>query len=129
MADDRFENGMVMRKRVLGADHVARSQANATEFDADFQTFITENVWGSVWTRPGLDMKSRHILTIGMLAALGRTEELAIHIRGAANTGITRSELKELFLQVAAYAGAPAANTAFATARKIFQEMENKGEQ
>src|SRR5204863_8712519 len=68
MADDRLENGMAMRKRVLGADHVARSQANATEFDADFQKFITDNVWGSVWMSPGLDIKSRHILTIGMLA-------------------------------------------------------------
>lgn len=117
---------MTVRKSVLGAEHVARAEANKTELDADFQQFITESVWGDVWSRPGLDLRIRQMITMAMLAALGRHEELAAHIRATRHTGVTRDEVKEIFLQVAVYAGAPAANSAFALAKRVYQEMENK---
>src|SRR5688572_13042704 len=100
MSDDRFELGLEQRIAVLGSDHVARAEANATEFDADFQRFITEYVWGSIWSRPGLDQKTRHMLTIAMLACMNRTEELALHIRSTKQTGISASELREVLMQV-----------------------------
>ena len=114
MTDDRFKKGMEVRKSVLGEDHIERAEANKTDFDADFQRFITETAWGSVWVRPGLETKTRQLLTIAMLAALGRHEELALHVRATRNTGISRSEVKEALMQVAVYAGVPAANSAFA---------------
>src|SRR5437773_2734100 len=115
---------MAIRKSVLGADHVARAEANKTEFDADFQRIITEGAWGTIWTRPGLDKKTRHMLTIAMLAVLGKQDELAMHIRATRNTGVTPEEVKEIFLQVLAYGGAPAANSAFAIAKRVYKEME-----
>ena len=124
MTDDRFKNGMEVRKSVLGEDHVERAEANKTDFDADFQRFITETAWGSVWVRPGLEIKTRHLLTIAMLAALGRHEELALHVRATRNTGISRSEVKEALMQVAVYAGVPAANSAFAVAKQVYAEMD-----
>jgi 4-carboxymuconolactone decarboxylase len=124
MTDDRFKNGMEVRKSVLGEDHVERAEANKTDFDADFQRFITETAWGSVWVRPGLEIKTRHLLTIAMLAALGRHEELALHVRATRNTGISRSEVKEALMQVAVYAGVPAANSAFTVAKRVFDEMD-----
>ncbi len=127
MPDDRYEKGMEVRKAVLGAAHVERSQANATEFDIDFQRYITETAWGNVWARPGLDRKTRHMLTIAILAALGKENELALHLRATRNTGVTPDEIKEIFLQVAVYAGVPAANTAFAIAKKVFSELGEKG--
>jgi len=126
LSDDQFEKGMAMRKTVLGADYVARAEANKTEFDADWQQYATENAWGAVWTRPGLDKKIRSMLTIAMLAALGRQEELALHIRATRNTGVTQDEVKEVLLQVAVYAGAPAANSAFAIAKRVYKEMETE---
>ena len=126
MSDDQFEKGMAVRKTVLGADYVARAEANKTEFDADWQQYATENAWGAVWTRPGLDKKIRSMLTIAMLAALGRQEELALHIRATRNTGVTQDEVKEVLLQVAVYAGAPAANSAFAIAKRVYKEMETE---
>jgi 4-carboxymuconolactone decarboxylase len=124
MAGDGFEDGMAVRKTVLGTDYVARAEANKTDFDADFQRFITEHAWGAVWTRPGLELKTRHMLTIAMLAATGRIEELSIHIRASRNTGITQTELKEIFLQAAVYAGVPAANSAFAAAKRVLHELD-----
>ena len=126
MSDDQFDQGMAVRKAVLGADYVARAEANKTEFDADWQRYATENAWGAVWTRPGLEKRIRSMLTIAMLASLGRTEELALHIRATRNTGVTQEEVKEVLLQVAVYAGAPAANSAFAVAKKTYQEMEEE---
>ena len=126
MSDDSFERGMAVRKAVLGADYVARAEANKTDFDADWQRYATENAWGAVWTRPGLERKTRSMLTIAMLAALGRTEELALHVRASKNTGVTKDEVKEVLLQVAVYAGAPAANSAFAVAKRTYQEMEKE---
>jgi 4-carboxymuconolactone decarboxylase len=126
LSDDRFEKGMAMRKSVLGADHVARAEANKTEFDADYQRFITESAWGSIWTRPGLDKRTRHLLTIAMLTALGKHEELAMHIRATRNTGVTPEEVREVFLQAAIYAGVPAANSAFAIAKRVYKELESE---
>ncbi len=126
MSDDRFEKGMAMRTAVLGADHVARAEANKTEFDADYQRYITENAWGTIWTRPGLDKKTRHMLTIAMLAALGRHDELAMHIRATRNTGVTAAEVREVLLHVSVYAGVPAANSAFAVAKRIYQELDSE---
>ena len=127
MSDDLFEKGMAVRKSVLGAEYVARAEAAKTEFDSDWQRYVTENAWAAVWTRPGLEKRIRSMLTIAMLASLGRHEELAAHIRATRNTGATRDEVKEVLLQVAVYAGAPAANSAFAIAKRVYKEMESEG--
>lgn len=124
LSDDRFDKGMALRKSVLGAEHVDRAEAGKTEFDADYQRYITENAWGTIWTRPGLDKKTRHMLTIAMLAALGKHDELAMHIRATRNTGVTPEELREVLLHVSVYAGVPAANSAFAIAKRVYKESE-----
>jgi 4-carboxymuconolactone decarboxylase len=129
MSDQKFEQGMTIRREVLGNHHVDRAEANKTPFDADFQHFITETAWGSVWARPNLDRKTRHLLTIAMLAALGKENELAMHIRATENTGVTPEEVKEVFHQVAIYAGVPAANSAFAIAKKVYAEFGDFAEQ
>jgi 4-carboxymuconolactone decarboxylase len=115
--ESRYDVGARVRREVLGDAHVDRAQARQTSFDADFQRLITEAAWGSVWARPGLDRRTRSLITIGILAALGRAEELMLHIRASANTGATPDELAEALLHVAIYAGVPAANTAFAIAK------------
>jgi 4-carboxymuconolactone decarboxylase len=122
MSDEKYEQGMVIRRAVLGDEHVDRAEANKTPFDADFQRFITETAWGAVWSRPGLDIRTRHLLTIALLAALGKEHELAMHLRATANTGVSPEEVKEVLLQVAIYAGVPAANTAIAIAKSVFGE-------
>ena len=127
MPGEKYEKGMQIRKSVLGEDYVKRAEANKSEFDADFQRLITEVAWGSIWSRPGLNRKTRHLLTIAMLATLGNHEELAMHIRATRNTGVTREEVKEVLLQVAVYAGIPAANAAVAIAKQVFGEMDEKG--
>ena len=127
MADELFEKGMAVRKAVLGGEYVARAEANKTEFDADWQRYVSEHAWGAVWARPGLEKNIRSMLTIAMLAALGRAEELGAHIRATRNTGVTREELKEVLLQVAVYAGAPAANSAFAVAKRVYKEIDSEG--
>jgi 4-carboxymuconolactone decarboxylase len=123
MADEKFEQGMKLRREVMGDRYVDQAEANKTSFDAEFQRFITETAWGSVWARPTLERKTRHLLTLAMLAALGKENELATHIRATKNTGVTPEELKEVFHQVAIYAGVPAANTAFAIAKKVYAEL------
>ena len=125
MSDEKYVKGMQIRKTVLGEAHVERAEANKSEFDADFQRFITEAAWGSVWSRPGLNRKTRHLLTIAMLATLGNHEELAMHIRATRNTGVTREEVKEVLLQVAVYAGIPAANAAVAIAKRVYEETNH----
>jgi 4-carboxymuconolactone decarboxylase len=117
MTDDRYETGQRVRRQVLGDAHVDRAQARQTAFDADFQRYITESAWGAVWSRPGLDVRTRSLLTIAILAALGREHELALHLRATRNTGVTQDEIAEAFLHVAVYAGVPAANSAFAIAK------------
>ena len=115
---------MRVRRAVLGEEHVNRAEANKSDFDADFQRLITETAWGSVWARPGLSKKTRHLLTIAMLASLGNHEELAMHIRATRNTGVAKEEVREVLMQVAVYAGIPAANAAFAVARRAFAEID-----
>ena len=127
MPDEMYKKGMQIRKSVLGEEHVERAEANKSDFDADFQRLITEAAWGSVWARPGLDRKTRHLLTIAMLATLGSYEELAMHIRATRNTGVTREDVKEVLLQVAVYAGIPAANAAIAIAKRVYGELDEKG--
>jgi 4-carboxymuconolactone decarboxylase len=127
LSNDRYDQGMAMRKSVLGAEHVARAEANKTDFDTDFQRIITEGAWGTIWTRPGIDKKTRHLLTLAIIAALGKHDELAMHIRATRNTGVTQEEVKEVFLQVLVYAGAPAANSAFGIAKRVYKELENEG--
>lgn len=118
------EGGLAVRKSVLGEAHVARAQANVTPLDAAFQEWITANVWGGVWTRPGLTRHQRSMLTLAMMAALGRHEEFELHVRATRNTGVTAEELSEILLQVGAYAGVPAANSALKIAKRILSEEQ-----
>jgi 4-carboxymuconolactone decarboxylase len=119
MADPtRHEAGMKMRRRVLGDRHVDNAMARTTGFDADFQTFITEGAWGTLWSRPGLSLRERSMITLALLAALGHGEELAMHVRATINTGATPDDIKEALLHVAVYAGVPAANRAFKVAKQ-----------
>jgi 3-oxoadipate enol-lactonase/4-carboxymuconolactone decarboxylase len=122
IADD-YESGMAVRKQVLGEAHVARAQANITDLDRDFQAFITRTAWGGIWTRPGLDRRTRSMLTIAMMASLGYEEELKLHLRASKNTGATPADIAEVLMQVAVYAGVPAANSAFRMAKEIFREI------
>ncbi len=124
METERYERGRQVRREVLGEAYVDRAEANQTALDADFQRYITETVWGDVWTRPGLDRKTRHTLTLALLAALGREHELTAHLRATRQTGVTVDDLKEIFLQVAVYAGVPAANSAMAIAKRVLAERE-----
>jgi 4-carboxymuconolactone decarboxylase len=126
---DLYDRGMAVRRSVLGDAHVDRSLERATEFDADFQEFITKTAWGQIWTRPGLDIRTRSMLTIAMLAALGKDGELKLHIRATRNTGVTRDEVKEILMQAAVYAGVPAGNHAMALARAVFAEMDEEDAQ
>jgi 3-oxoadipate enol-lactonase/4-carboxymuconolactone decarboxylase len=114
--------GMAIRKATLGEAHVARAQQSVTPFDAAFQAWITANVWGGVWTRPGLPRHTRSLLTLAMMAALGRHEEFELHVRATRNTGVTPEEISEVLLQVGAYAGVPAANSAIKIAKRILAE-------
>jgi 4-carboxymuconolactone decarboxylase len=126
MPDDKLERGMLVRRAVLGEEHVDRAQAGTTELTREFQDLITRYAWGEIWNRPGLDRKVRSMLVIAMTASLGRLEELKLHVRGARNTGVTRDEVKEVLLQVAVYAGVPAANSAFAAAAAVYREMDEE---
>ncbi len=121
MTDSRFDIGMKVRKEVLGSEYVEQSLARVTEFDADFQHYITEAAWGSVWARPDLDRRTRSLVTIAILAALGR-EELALHLQASRNTGVEPQEIAEVLLHVAVYAGVPAANSAFKTAKRVLDQ-------
>lgn len=125
-SDDRYEAGLARRREVLGAAHVERASGKVTPFDEDFQRFITEGVWGSVWTRPGLTTRERSLLVVAFMAALGHHEELALHIRATRNTGATIGDIREVMLMVAAYAGVPAANSAIAVAKRTYAEMDNQ---
>ncbi len=115
----RYETGMRVRREVLGDEHVERAAARTTAFDAPFQQFITEAAWGTLWAGDGLDRRTRSLITIAILAALGRDEELALHLRATANTGATPDEVREALLHVAVYAGVPAANSAITLAKSI----------
>jgi 4-carboxymuconolactone decarboxylase len=116
------EEGMKVRREVLGDEHVDRAVERTTEFTADFQDMITRYAWGEIWTRPGLDRKTRSAVTLTALVALGRHEELAIHVRAAVRNGLTVDEIKEVLLQTAIYCGVPAANSAFAVAQRVLDD-------
>ena len=118
----QHKKGMKVRRAVLGDAHVNRAQANVNSFNAPFQDLITRYAWGEIWTRPGLPRKTRSLITIGMMVALNRSEELRLHLRAAANNGVTRKEIQEVLLQTAIYCGVPAANTAFHIAEEVFAE-------
>lgn len=119
MSQDQRQRGMKVRRDVLGDAHVDRSETSRTELTAEFQDLLTRYAWGEIWGRPGLDRRMRSCITVAMLVALNREEELAIHLRGALNNGVTRDEIKEILLQTAVYCGIPAANTAFRVAAAV----------
>jgi 4-carboxymuconolactone decarboxylase len=119
---DSYVDGMAVRRAVLGDEHVDRAVANTTDFTAAFQDLITRYAWGSVWTRPGLDRRTRSCITLAMLAALGHHDELAMHVPAALRNGVTEDEISEILLQVAIYAGVPAANSAFTVARRVLDQ-------
>ena len=114
------DRGMQTRRSVLGDAHVDKAEASKTDFDSDFQEYITNNAWGAVWSRPGLTKRERSLITIALLAALGHEEELEMHIRATKNTGATEDDVKEVLLHTAVYAGVPAANGAIKIAKEIF---------
>jgi 4-carboxymuconolactone decarboxylase len=117
-----YERGMEVRRAVLGDAHVDGAVAGTSELTAEFQDLITRYAWGEIWTRPGLDRRIRSAITITALIALGRDEELAMHLRAARRTGLTDDEIKEVLLQSAVYCGVPAANAAFAIAQRVLEE-------
>jgi 4-carboxymuconolactone decarboxylase len=119
-----FDKGMAVRREVLGAEHVDKSMATATDFNRPMQELVTEYCWGAVWTRPGLERKTRSMLNLAMLTALNRPHEIKLHVRGALNNGLTREEIGEVFLQTAIYCGVPAAIDAFRTAKEVFDEVD-----
>ena len=116
----RYEAGMKVRREVLGDAYVDRAQERLNAFNEEFQELITRYAWGEIWTRPGLDRLTRSLLTIVMMVALNREDELKLHLRAAANNGVTREEIKECLLQAAVYCGVPAANAAFHAAEEVF---------
>jgi 3-oxoadipate enol-lactonase/4-carboxymuconolactone decarboxylase len=122
MSDERRERGMRVRREVLGDAHVDRAVEGTTDFTADFQDLITRYAWGEIWTRPGLDRRTRSCITLTALVALGRDEELALHVRAALRNGLSPDEIKEVLLQTAVYCGVPAANSAFAIAQRVLDE-------
>lgn len=120
---ERYRTGMATRRAVLGDAHVDRAAAQTTAFDADFQTYITEAAWGSLWSRPGLTKRERSIVTIALLAAFGHDEEVAMHVRATRNTGASEDDVREALMHVAVYAGVPAANHAIKIVKKTYAEM------
>ncbi|WP_151636955.1 4-carboxymuconolactone decarboxylase [Noviherbaspirillum aerium] len=121
---ERHAKGMEVRRAVLGSAHVDRAQANINALNGEFQDLITRYAWGEIWTRPGLPRHTRSLLTIMAMVALNREEELKLHLRAAANNGVTRDEIKEVLLQAAIYCGVPAANSAFHMAQEVFRQMD-----
>jgi 4-carboxymuconolactone decarboxylase len=121
----RHEQGMRVRRAVLGDAHVDQAIAAQTEFNADFQDLITRYAWGEIWTRPGLDNKTRSLITIAMMVALNRADELKLHLQAALSNGVSQAEIKETLLQAAIYCGVPAANGAFHLAEQVFTGTRN----
>ena len=121
--NEQHEQGMKVRREVLGDEHVERAIERTTPFTADFQDLITRYAWGEVWARPGLDRRTRSCITLATLIALGREEELAMHVRAALRVGLTPDEVKEVLLHSAIYCGVPAANGAFAVAQRVLDEV------
>lgn len=126
MTEDLDPAGLAVRREVLGAAHVDRALEHTDGFTEDFQAFITRYAWGGIWTRPGLERRERSIVTLSVLAALHHDGELAIHVRAALRTGLTRAEIAEVLLQVGVYAGVPAANRAFGVAQRVLAELDGE---
>ena len=124
MDQKRFDEGLAVRRAVLGADYVDKSIAGADDFNQAMQELVTEYCWGEIWTRPGLDRKTRSLINLAMLTALNRPHEVKIHLRGALNNGVTKDEIKEVLLQTAIYCGVPAAIDSFRLAREVFAESD-----
>lgn len=122
MTDDAHKRGMKVRREVLGDAHVDAAVAGTTEFTADFQDLITRYAWGEIWTRPGLDRRTRSAMALTALIALGRFDELAMHVRAALRNGLSEDEIKEVLLQAAVYCGVPAARSAFEIASRVLEE-------
>ena len=121
---DVYDEGMAVRREVLGADHVDRANAGMDEFTTDFQDLITQYAWGTIWTRPGLPRTMRSAITLTALIAHGHLEEFAMHVRAALRNGLDRNDIKEIVLQSAIYCGVPAANSAFKVAQGVFREID-----
>ena len=128
MSDPIYDNGMRVRREVLGDEHVDRANARKTGLTEDFQDLITRYAWGEIWARPGLDRKTRSCITLTALVALGHLDELAMHVRAALRNGLTEDEIKEVLLQSAIYCGVPAANAAFAVAQRVLAELDRSQE-
>lgn len=126
MNKEKFEQGLEIRRSVLGAEYVDKSIQNATDFNMPMQELVTEYCWGEVWARPGLSKKTRSMLNLAMITALNRPHELKLHVRGAINNGLTRDDIQEVFLQTAIYCGVPAAIDSFRTAKEVFDEMDKE---
>ena len=124
MNKELFDKGLKVRREVLGAEYVDKSIRDADDFNREMQELVTQYCWGDVWTRPGLDRRTRSLLNLAMLTALNRPHELKLHVRGALRNGVTREEIKEVFLQAAIYCGVPAAIDSFRTAREAFKEAD-----
>lgn len=122
--NERFEDGLKVRRAVLGDAHVDRSLAKRNDFNEEFQALITRYAWGETWTRPGLPRHTRSLLTIGLMVALNRVDEFKLHARAAFNNGVTRDEIREVLLHCAVYAGVPAANSAFHWAEEVFAQID-----
>ena len=120
---DTYEAGLAIRKAVLGADHVERSLANVSEFARPMQELVTEYCWGAVWSRPGLERRTRSLVNLAMLTALGRNHELGVHVKGALTNGVTTEEIQEVLLQTAIYVGVPAALESFRVAEQVIGEV------
>jgi 4-carboxymuconolactone decarboxylase len=123
MEKEMFEKGLKIRREVLGADFVDKAIASADDFNRPLQEIVTQYCWGEIWGRPGLDRKTRSIINLAMLSALNRPHEIKMHVKGALNNGLTKDEIKEVFLQVAIYCGVPAGVDSFRVAKEVFTEL------
>ena len=126
MTANRYDEGLAVRREVLGDSYVEQAAAKTTDFTRDFQRIVTEFAWGTIWTRPGLDRRSRSMITLTALIARGHHEELALHIRAGLRNGLSREEIKEVLLQAAVYCGVPDANAAFRITASVFNEADNQ---
>lgn len=124
--DERRRQGMKLRREVLGDEHVDRAMANETDFTREFQDLLTRYAWGEIWSRPGLERRMRSCITVAIAVALNRPEELALHLRGALNNGVTVDELREVLLHTAVYCGLPAANNAFRVAQEVLGDTSTR---
>jgi 4-carboxymuconolactone decarboxylase len=126
MTDALYEKGLEIRREVVGAEYVDKSLAEADDFTRPFQELVTRYCWGDVWSRPGLERSERSIINLAMIAALNRPHELKLHVRGALRNGLTRDQIREIFMQVAIYCGVPAALDSFRVAREVFKEIDKE---